>query len=34
MKIVVLAMGSRGDVQPLIGLAMGLQRAGHEIRFA
>ena len=34
MKIVILAMGSRGDVQPLVGLAIGLQQAGHHIRFA
>jgi len=27
-------MGSRGDVQPLVGLAIGLQQAGHHIRFA
>jgi UDP:flavonoid glycosyltransferase YjiC (YdhE family) len=34
MKIAVLAMGSRGDVQPLVALARGLQDAGHRIRFA
>ncbi|UCD00006.1 MAG: glycosyltransferase family 1 protein [Phycisphaerales bacterium] len=34
MKIAILAMGSRGDVQPLVGLAIGLQQAGHHIRFA
>ena len=34
MKIVILAMGSRGDVQPLVGLAVGLQQAGHHVRFA
>jgi len=30
MKIVVPAIGSRGDVQPYIALCQGLQRAGHE----
>ncbi|OVE74385.1 hypothetical protein BVX93_00080 [bacterium B13(2017)] len=34
MKLAVLAMGSRGDVQPLIGLSMGLQNAGYKVRFA
>jgi UDP:flavonoid glycosyltransferase YjiC (YdhE family) len=34
MKIAILAMGSRGDVQPLVGLAIGLHQAGHHIRFA
>lgn len=27
----VFAAGSRGDVQPLVALALGLQRAGHEV---
>lgn len=30
MKIVVPAIGSRGDVQPYIALCQGLQRAGHQ----
>ncbi len=30
MKIVVPAIGSRGDVQPYIALCQGLQQAGHE----
>jgi UDP:flavonoid glycosyltransferase YjiC (YdhE family) len=30
--IVIMATGSRGDVQPYIGLGMGLARAGHEVR--
>jgi UDP:flavonoid glycosyltransferase YjiC (YdhE family) len=34
MKITVIAVGTRGDVQPLIALASGLHRAGHTVRFA
>ena len=30
----ILAVGSRGDVQPLCALAVGLQRAGHRVRVA
>jgi sterol 3beta-glucosyltransferase len=30
MKVIVPAIGSRGDVQPYIALCQGLQRAGHE----
>jgi sterol 3beta-glucosyltransferase len=30
MKIIVPAIGSRGDVQPYIALCQGLQRAGHK----
>ena len=32
MRIVIIAPGSRGDVQPYIGLGKGLQDAGHYIR--
>ncbi|MCA9914004.1 MAG: glycosyltransferase family 1 protein, partial [Anaerolineae bacterium] len=32
MKIAVVAMGSRGDVQPYIALGKGLQQAGHDVR--
>lgn len=31
MKIVLLAMGSRGDVQPLLALGKGLIKAGYDI---
>lgn len=31
MRITILAIGSRGDVQPLVALGLGLQRAGHEV---
>jgi UDP:flavonoid glycosyltransferase YjiC (YdhE family) len=34
MKITVIAVGTRGDVQPLIALASGLHLAGHTVRFA
>lgn len=30
MRILVAAMGSRGDVQPALALALALQKAGHE----
>ncbi len=30
MKIIVPALGSRGDVQPYIALCQGLRRAGHQ----
>lgn len=32
MRIVIIAPGSRGDVQPYIALGKGLQNAGHFIR--
>ncbi|MBN1287065.1 MAG: glycosyltransferase [Anaerolineae bacterium] len=32
MQITIMAIGSRGDVQPLVALGLGLQRAGHEVR--
>ena len=31
MHIVIFAFGSRGDVQPYLALAVGLQRAGHRV---
>ena len=35
MRITLLSLGSRGDVQPFIALAVGLQKTGHhEVRFA
>ena len=33
MQIVIIAPGSRGDVQPYIALGSGLKNAGHVIRF-
>lgn len=32
MRIAVIALGTRGDVQPYIALAKGLQSAGHSVR--
>jgi sterol 3beta-glucosyltransferase len=32
MRIDILAIGSRGDVQPVVALGVGLQRAGYSVR--
>ena len=32
--IVILAMGTRGDIQPFMALALGLQQAGHTVCLA
>lgn len=32
MRVLVAAMGSRGDVQPALTLALALRDAGHEVR--
>lgn len=32
MRIVIVAMGSRGDVQPYVALGKGLLQAGHTVR--
>ena len=34
MNILMLVVGSRGDVQPFIALALGLQDYGHRVRLA
>lgn len=34
MKILISTLGSRGDVQPYLALAVGLQRAGHRVTLA
>jgi sterol 3beta-glucosyltransferase len=34
MKITILTYGSRGDIQPFIALARGLQKNGHQIKLA
>ncbi len=31
MKIIIPTLGTRGDVQPYIALALGLQKAGHQV---
>ena len=32
MHITIVAIGSRGDIQPYIALGQGLQQAGHDVR--
>ena len=34
MKITIIAIGSRGDVQPLVALGLGLKSNGHEVAVA
>jgi sterol 3beta-glucosyltransferase len=34
MKITIIAIGSRGDVQPLVALGLGLKSNGHDITVA
>jgi UDP:flavonoid glycosyltransferase YjiC (YdhE family) len=34
MKIVLVTFGSRGDVQPMLALALALQREGHDVLLA
>ncbi|MBW4670277.1 MAG: glycosyltransferase [Cyanomargarita calcarea GSE-NOS-MK-12-04C] len=34
MRITILTVGTRGDVQPYIALGLGLQAAGHKVRLA
>jgi UDP:flavonoid glycosyltransferase YjiC (YdhE family) len=34
VRITLLTVGSRGDVQPMIALGVGLQAAGHRVRLA
>lgn len=31
MKIFIVGLGTRGDVQPYVALGLGLQKAGHEV---
>lgn len=33
-RVVIIAVGSRGDVAPLTGVGVALQRAGHEVAIA
>jgi UDP:flavonoid glycosyltransferase YjiC (YdhE family) len=34
LQITILAVGTRGDLQPCCALGIGLQRAGHKVRIA
>jgi UDP:flavonoid glycosyltransferase YjiC (YdhE family) len=34
MRITILTVGSRGDLQPYVALGVGLRAAGHEVRLA
>jgi UDP:flavonoid glycosyltransferase YjiC (YdhE family) len=34
LRISIITAGSRGDVQPYVALALGLRRAGHDVRVA
>ncbi|MEA2575730.1 MAG: sterol 3beta-glucosyltransferase [Chloroflexia bacterium] len=33
-QIAIIALGSRGDVQPFVALGLGLRAAGHQVRIA
>ncbi|MFO7912479.1 MAG: glycosyltransferase, partial [Desulfotignum sp.] len=32
MKIILATCGSRGDIQPMIAIALALQSAGHQVQ--
>src|SRR5215213_6852915 len=34
VRITIIAIGTHGDVQPLVALGLGLQAAGHTVRLA
>jgi len=34
VRVTIIAIGSRGDVEPYAALGAGLRRAGHDVRFA
>jgi sterol 3beta-glucosyltransferase len=34
MNILIITIGSRGDVQPYVALGVGLQAAGHRVTIA
>lgn len=34
MRVTILTLGSRGDVQPFLAFGLGLAQAGHEVRIA
>jgi hypothetical protein len=33
LNVIILLVGSRGDIQPFIALAQGLREAGHNVRY-
>ena len=34
MRVAIHTLGTRGDVQPYLALALGLKQAGHEVLIA
>src|SRR5581483_5927638 len=34
MRVTLIAIGTRGDVQPTVAIGIGLRQAGHEVRVA
>ena len=32
MRLLINTFGTRGDIQPFVALALGMQRAGHSVR--
>ncbi|HEU5078657.1 MAG TPA: glycosyltransferase [Opitutaceae bacterium] len=34
MRVILTSHGSTGDIYPIIGLAVAMQKAGHDVRFA
>jgi UDP:flavonoid glycosyltransferase YjiC (YdhE family) len=34
LRIVIVTLGSRGDVQPFLNLGVGLREAGHDVGVA
>jgi len=32
--VIVVTLGSRGDVQPFVNLGIGLKEAGHDVQVA
>lgn len=33
MRVLILSLGTRGDIQPFVALGLALQRVGHEVAF-
>ncbi|NEQ11322.1 MAG: glycosyltransferase family 1 protein, partial [Moorea sp. SIO4E2] len=34
MRITIITVGTRGDVQPFVALGLGLKAAGHKVQLA